>query len=196
MRILSFFSCLCLAVVFVSCGGGRGFQRQLEEFAREAIAVPGGMRQMVEGRDSLVLDPGAGLARLVVWVDSVTCSSCKMNRMFEYEDIIKLRDEVGEGFVPVFVFSPPRARMDEVLWSLELSQFGYPVFLDEEGAFFAANGHIPSDSRFHTFLLDRDGRVVLVGDPLNNPGLWKLYKTTITQLIENGGTLPEDGNEN
>lgn len=36
-----------------------------------------------------------------------------------------------------------------------------------------------------------NGKVVLVGDPVSNPPLWELYKTTITQLIENGGTMPE-----
>jgi hypothetical protein len=36
--------------------------------------------------------------------------------------------------------------------------------------------------------LDKNGKVAVVGDPLNNPGLWELYKTTITELVKNGGT--------
>jgi hypothetical protein len=52
------------------------------------------------------------------------------------------------------------------------------------------NPYIPTDPRLHTFLLDRDGKVVLVGDPANNHELWELYKTTITELVENnGGTI-------
>jgi hypothetical protein len=57
-------------------------------------------------------------------------------------------------------------------------------------AFPRANPHIPTDERLHTFLLDRDGKVVLVGDPANNSELWELYKKTITELVENnGGTI-------
>jgi hypothetical protein len=40
-------------------------------------------------------------------------------------------------------------------------------------------------------LLDKNGKVVLVGDPVNNPALWEFCKTTITTLIENDGTMPE-----
>jgi hypothetical protein len=37
--------------------------------------------------------------------------------------------------------------------------------------------------------LDKNNRVVLIGAPTYNSKLWELYKTTITKLIENGGTL-------
>jgi len=110
--------------------------------------------------------------------------------MFQYMEVIDYRKEVGEAFTPVFVFSPPRAKVDEVLRTIEATQFDYPAFIDEKQAFATDNPHIPDDRRFHTFLLDKNGKVVLVGDPVNNPGLWELYKTTITLLIENGGTLP------
>jgi hypothetical protein len=165
------------------------------------------MRQMVGWRDSVVLDPTAGAARLVVWTDSVACSSCRLGNMFQYDEIIGYRggtetgagnanetsgDDVEtrteEGFEPIFIFSPPRVKIDEVLLTLERTRFDYPVFIDEKGLFPATNPHIPSDSRFHTFLLDRGGKVVLVGDPVNNPRLWDLYKTTIAELVEHSGT--------
>jgi hypothetical protein len=110
--------------------------------------------------------------------------------MFEYAEIIDFRKET-EGFLPLFVFSPPCAKIDEVIRTLDVWEFDYPLLLDGSGAFSAANPHIPTDNRFHTFLIDKNGKVVLVGDPVNNPALWELYKTTITTLIENGGTMPE-----
>jgi hypothetical protein len=81
-------------------------------------------------------------------------------------------------------------QLEEVIKTLRIAQFDYPLFLDERQAFPAANPHIPADNRFHTFLLDKNGKVVLVGDPVNNPPLWEFYKTTITTLIDNGGTMP------
>jgi len=131
------------------------------------------------------------LARLVFWVDQKECSSCRIGQMFRYEHIVDYSSEADERFVPVFVFSPAKDKVEEVLIALRYGEFAYPVLLDERGMFAAANPHIPADSRFHTFLLDRDGKVVLVGDPVNNPGLWELYKETITRLVANGGTLPE-----
>jgi hypothetical protein len=90
----------------------------------------------------------------------------------------------------MFIFSPPMAKIDEVFQALRHSVLDFPVFIDEKQAFLKANPHIPADNRFHTFLIDKNGKVVLVGDPVNNPQLWELYKTTITTLIANGGVMP------
>jgi hypothetical protein len=111
--------------------------------------------------------------------------------MYEYSEVLSFHEEAGEGFLSIFLFSPTRAKIGETLMALDVSQFNYPVFIDESGLFPKANPHIPADNRFHTFLLDKNGKVVLVGDPVNNPALWELYKTTITTLIENDGVMPE-----
>ncbi len=44
---------------------------------------------------------------------------------------------------------------------------------------------------FRAFLLDKDNRVVLVGDPLRNTNLQKLYTKKIIEMIANGGELPK-----
>lgn len=182
--------CFYVVVCLISCVD-RKLQRQLEVLSARDIVVPNTMRQMVGGRDSTALDPTVGLVRLVVWVDSVGCSSCRLGYMFLYDEIIGHSKAAGDGFVPVFVFSPPKDKIEEVMVVLKYSEFTYPVLIDEKNLFSAANPNIPDDSRFHTFLLDKNGKVVLVGDPANNPTLWELYKKTIVQLIENGGTMPE-----
>jgi hypothetical protein len=162
----------------------------MEKFARKGIIVPVGMKQIVEGRDTVMLNAETETIRLVFYIDSMACSSCRLNRMFVYSDVVDYRKTVGDRFSPLFVFSPPHSKVGEVMRTLEFSEFAYPVFIDEHGAFPAANPHIPADSRFHTFLLDKNGKVVVVGDPVNNPDLWELYKKTIAELIANGGTLP------
>jgi hypothetical protein len=111
--------------------------------------------------------------------------------MFEYKELVDYRKEIGHRFVPIFLFSPPKDKIDEVSKVIEFNEFDHPVFLDEHQAFPKANPHIPADNRFHTFLIDKNGKVVLVGDPVNNPQLWELYKTTIATLIENDGVMPE-----
>lgn len=143
-----------------------------------------------EKEDSLHLDIAGKSARLIVYVDSLECSSCRVGRMYEYNEIISFRDTIGEQYLPIFIFSSPKHIVEELLYQIKISYFDYPILLDEKGLFPAANPHIPADSRFHTFLLDKTGKVVLVGDPVNNPNLWELYKTTINQLIDNGGTMP------
>ncbi|MDR3093410.1 MAG: hypothetical protein LBU62_02055, partial [Bacteroidales bacterium] len=59
-----------------------------------------------------------------------------------------------------------------------------PVYIDKESFFHKKNPNIPSDERMHTFLLDENNKVVLVGSPIRNEMLWELYKELIQSQIE------------
>ncbi len=181
---------LCLVFGIVSCNNNK-LRRDLELFAAQEIVLTPSMRQMIEGRDSVLFIPTAKAVRLIVWIDSIACSTCRLDRMYEYDEIINYRKDTNDGFEYIILFSPTYESLDEVMSLLDRNRLKYPVFIDEHQAFPAANPHIPADSRLHTFLLDKNGKVVLVGDPVNNPQLWELYKTTITELIANGGVMPD-----
>jgi hypothetical protein len=115
-----------------------------------------------------------------------------MAQMHVYNDILDLHKKTGGAFLPLFVFSPNHGVTNESVENVLLFyKFDYPVFIDETGSFSSTNPQIPANSRFHTFLLDKNGKVILAGDPVRSTQLWELYKKAITQLIENGGTLPE-----
>lgn len=60
---------------------------------------------------------------------------------------------------------------------------GYPFVYDEEGRFLKYN-ELPLDSRYHAFLLNQNGEVVLVGNPIGNDKLWELYKQQIRKLMD------------
>lgn len=57
--------------------------------------------------------------------------------------------------------------------------FKYPVFLDEKGSFYALN-HFSADMDFQTFLLDKDNKVVAIGNPILNPKVKTLYLEKLT----------------
>lgn len=39
--------------------------------------------------------------------------------------------------------------------------------------------HFPIDDSFRSFLLDRDNKVVIIGNPIHNPNIKKLYEKII-----------------
>ena len=49
------------------------------------------------------------------------------------------------------------------------------------------NENIPTDTRLHSFLLDKDSKIILVGNPLRNEKLWDLYKNVIENELNNIG---------
>ena len=50
-----------------------------------------------------------------------------------------------------------------------------PVCIDETDRLNQLN-KFPAGGKFHTFLLDRDNKVVLVGSPVNNENIAELYR--------------------
>ena len=61
--------------------------------------------------------------------------------------------------------------------------FQYPVFIDEKGAFDALN-HFPNEMMFQTFLLDKENKVVALGNPVLNPKVKELYLEKLTGMQE------------
>lgn len=60
--------------------------------------------------------------------------------------------------------------------------FDYPIIIDYNDDFLK-NNHLPDNSILHTMLLDSTNRISLLGTPLNNMRLQKLYFERIEELL-------------
>jgi hypothetical protein len=83
----------------------------------------------------------------------------------------------------LFYFQPKNEK--ELTHLFKRDGFRHPVFLDRENRLERLN-HFPSRMEYQCFLLNRDNRVVLVGNPALNPKVWELFKRQI-----DGKTRPE-----
>lgn len=171
------FGLFLLLLTLFSCNQN-DIGKQVKNFVGTKITIPENLQGNFMGRDTLLLIPDAPM-RMIVWFDSLGCSSCQINRMREWNDIVLYADRIGEVFDPVFVFSPKVADRYSIRIALRTVFFDHPVYIDEAGLFPKNNPQIPSDNRMHTFLIDADNQVVLVGNPVKNATLWDLYKEQI-----------------
>lgn len=116
------------------------------------------------------------IPKMVIWVDSTECSSCRIGNLYRYE---KLYDKSQKDcFEVIIIFSPREDEFDEAMRMVELRHFDFPVYFDYGNSFGKSN-NIPSDRRLHTFLLDYDNRICLIGDPTSNEKLGSLFDETI-----------------
>lgn len=53
------------------------------------------------------------------------------------------------------------------------------VYIDDRQDFITNNPTIPEDAMFHTFLLDRKNKIVLVGNPVHNENCGNCIKTRL-----------------
>lgn len=94
--------------------------------------------------------------------------SCKMN-LPEWANFIIELDSISNKTVPcLFIFNPKKNGKERVVSLLRRVHFSYPVCIDEKDSFNLLN-KFPKDNRFQTFLLDKNKKVVAIGNPINNP---------------------------
>ena len=71
-------------------------------------------------------------------------------------------------FYNVFIITPDRKSKETLRSKYREKLIPQTIFVDTANVFMKANANIPSESMFHTFLLDENNKVVLVGNPMLN----------------------------
>lgn len=155
---------------------------RLSDFLETGVVVPDNLFSAEDWKSAH--------AKMVIYYDSISCTPCAISHLWEWNEIVKTSEQSDGKFATQFIFFPQIEYRDSLVQPVKKLPLDWPIVFDSLGEFRKQNISFPIDSRFHTFLLDKNGKVVLVGDPVNNPKLWELYKTTITQLIENDDVMP------
>lgn len=114
--------------------------------------------------------------KIVHYLDSIGCISCKLN-LGKWMEYIAYMDSVTNGTVPCLFFIHATQKR-EVKISMKEEKFDYPACLDTENEFYKLN-RFPLYPMLQTFLLDKDNRIVAMGDPVTNPKVKELYLNII-----------------
>lgn len=116
--------------------------------------------------------------RLIVFVDSTECSRCRIEQFNRYHELLEL-SETSQAFKVIFLLSIEKKSHDEIVDFLLATEPEYPVYIDEKNDFRHLNPSISDDARFHTIFVDEMGKAILVGDPISNASIHKLFVNVI-----------------
>ena len=162
-----------LFLCFFSCTSKEGDLLSLvKEWEGKTIKFPGDTHLTVLGKDTLSPFGEIASYKLVNYTDSMGCISCKL-QLTKWIHFIRELDSVSTKHVPVLFYMHPRS-VKELLYYLKRDNFDYPVCIDENDELNRLN-HFPSDMAFQTFLLDKDNKVLAMGNPILNPKIKELY---------------------
>ena len=115
--------------------------------------------------------------KVVIYIDSVGCTSCKL-QLPRWKNLVAEVDSLTNGNVPFLFYFHPKD-MKELRYLTRRDNFEYPVCFDEKDELNQLN-QFPSDMTFQTFLLDKDNKVVAIGNPVLNPKVKELYLGLVT----------------
>ena len=117
--------------------------------------------------------------KVLVYVDSVGCTSCKL-QLPKWQKLIAHVDSATNGNIPfIFVFQSKDDR--ELRYILKCDNFDRPVCIDRNNRFNSSN-RFPQDITFQTFLLNKDNKVKVIGNPVHNLAVRDLYLKQITGM--------------
>lgn len=123
--------------------------------------------------------------KVLIYVDSTGCTSCKL-QLPKWKELIAYTDSVTGNNIP-FLFFFQSKDDKELRYILKRDNFNRPVCIDRNNELDKLN-HFPQNITFQTFLLDKDNRVVVIGNPIHNLAVKDLYLKQITG-IQNKETL-------
>ena len=169
---------ICI-VLFAACSESReeAVYPLVKEWTGKEIKFPERSVFTVQGKDTVDFTYPNADYKVLVYVDSVGCTSCKL-QLDRWKKVIKeMTEETGQDIPFLFFFHPKD--MKELRYLTRRDAFTYPVCFDENDELNALNC-FPSDMTFQTFLLNKDNKVVSIGNPVHNPKVKELYMKHIT----------------
>lgn len=144
----------------------------LKEWEGKEIIFPSNSIFTIKGRDTIEYSISRKKYKIVTYVDSLGCTDCKL-RLREWKKFIKEVHSLTKDSVSFYFYFYPKNKK-ELIDIMLRDNFVYPVCLDENDDFNYLN-KFPSDIVFQTFLLDRDDKVVAIGNPIHNSNIKDLY---------------------
>lgn len=169
---------LCMGMCISCKNNEKGkIARLVTEWQGKEIQLPKNSIFTIQGKDTVQVATNAE-HKILVYVDSIGCTSCKL-QLHKWKEWISEVDSVTNGAVQFLFYLTPK-NLKEARYITRRDDFTHPLCIDLNNEIGRMN-HFPKEDMFHTFLLDADNRVKVIGNPIHNKAVHSLYIDAITE---------------
>lgn len=118
----------------------------------------------------------------VIYIDSIDCSECAIKSMVWWANDIEMSKAIeSEKIGYAFIFSPRKIIKNQIISKIkEECIFPQYTYIDTSEVIMRNNPNIPTNRTFHTFVIDETGKIVLVGEPIRNDKIKKMFLKIIS----------------
>lgn|GEM_PF-143114 len=190
-----FVVCISLMVCFVSCNNKpsqKEIKEQITKLKSTPIAIP--LDKMVffgSQMDSISYFQQTKHLKLVMYYDSSSCTSCALKKVPSWDKTLERIKTYSNKIKAYFIFAPSDSKLKLFYIALKNRTYSTPIFVDTMGCFEYRNPNILSTPILHSFLLDDQNNVILVGDPTKNPRIeemfWRIVKEKLGEPKDSVG---------
>ena len=119
---------------------------------------------------------GGSTLVLLSYIEEKDCSSCEVSRLTRME---KSYIDVYPDVEFVYIIGVKVEECEYMYRKLCDARVEGTVYLDTCNAFLSANPQFPSSPLLHTFVMDRHGKILLVGNPFNGERMKSIFDAIV-----------------
>lgn len=181
MRRILLLTFLCfLAISFTGCKRAR-LRMQLKDLMSATIVLPERISMVHNGVISSMPDSLRSVPKLIVYIDSSECTTCRISHIEMYHELFHISEENG-SFEMMLLLSNVELSGIPVIRYLSDLEIEHPVYVDVNNEFLRLNPLIPEDRRMHSFLVDENGTPLCVGDPTASKEMLLVFMGAVDKL--------------
>lgn len=120
---------------------------------------------------------------IVSFIDTASCSPCAMQNLLGWCDFADSLDTYDGEVAVYFIFDPSDDMLEKSIQEAEYiaEDLDLPIYLDTSHVFSRTNEKMKLPKNIHTFVLDENKKVCLVGNLTDNSDLEKLFWDIINE---------------
>lgn len=191
----SIFWILVIMLLFMSCHNkDRKIKNDLINLQQAPICIPINKMDCIFNKckeSTLLVNENNDNLKLIIYADSIVCSSCRIKTMYKWDAFLSKLKKFPNKVKVFFIFAPSHDKINQFKITARTLPRNYPIYTDTANVFLRLNPHIPEDPTLHTFLLDENNKVILVGNPLENKRIeemfWRIVKEKLGEPKDSVG---------
>ena len=156
-----------ISILLVSCNSDKLSTSDYESLKNSQISFPKSLEEC--GSDSVI---SSSPYKLLVFRDSLVCTPCYIKSLDEWKEFMSAIKPNRLDLV--FVLSPKHDEYISVKSVLHGHKYEWTVYIDKSNSFWKSNPQIPEDEIYHCMLLDKQNKVVVIGNPMKNEKVSKM----------------------
>lgn len=178
MRLVGF---IFIAILFFSCKESEQnrIARLVNEWNGKVIQFPDSICLASYANDTCVTKYTREQSSYTIlnYVDTIGCVSCRL-QLPRWKIMIEELDSLYPNKATCLMVFNPKGKK-KMIKHLRNNEFNYFVYIDEEDTLNKMNNFLHEED-FNTFLLDKDDKIVAVGNPVLKPKIRELYFNIIS----------------
>lgn len=169
--------CVIIGMIIISCHSNRKeIQKIVAQWYDKEVIIPP-LTTKICGKDTNCYELLEAKYKLITYFDTVNCTGCQAH-LYDWKLFIRETQAISSEIS--FIFIVHSQDYNEFVNLQKKNRFYYPVFYDPNGKFNELN-HLSQNKNYHTFLLNKNNRIIAIGNPLFNTTLKKHYHTIIAK---------------